>query len=92
MGITSYCTTPASMQELFNALLPALESHTALPTDQTKDILLDILLAEDNKVNQKLAVRLLEGCGHKVEIADKYVFSHCLTLEAFFFFFVAFAR
>lgn len=52
------------------ALLPALESHTALPTDQSKEVQLDILLAEDNKVNQKLAVRLLENCGHSVEIAD----------------------
>lgn len=70
MGVTSYCTTPTSLQELSGALLPALESHTALPTDQSKEVQLDILLAEDNKVNQKLAVRLLENCGHSVEIAD----------------------
>jgi CheY-like chemotaxis protein len=29
------------------------------------------LPSEDNLVNQKLATKLLEGCGHKVEIADK---------------------
>ncbi|CED82845.1 protein-histidine kinase [Phaffia rhodozyma] len=70
MGITSYCTAPTNVQELFNALTPALESHVAVPTYPAKDIVLDILLAEDNKVNQKLAVRLLENSGHKVEIAD----------------------
>jgi osomolarity two-component system sensor histidine kinase NIK1 len=30
----------------------------------------DILLAEDNLVNQKLAVKILEKCGHSIEIAE----------------------
>ncbi len=31
---------------------------------------LRVLLAEDNAINQKFAVRLLTGAGHKVEVAD----------------------
>lgn len=31
---------------------------------------LRILLAEDNRVNQRLAVRLLERCGHQVVVAE----------------------
>ncbi len=37
-----------------------------VPNDTT----LDILLAEDNVVNQQLAVKILEKYGHSVEIAE----------------------
>ncbi len=30
----------------------------------------DILLAEDNEINQRLAVKILEKYGHKVQIAE----------------------
>lgn len=45
MGITSYYTTPLSLQDLCNAIIPALESHI-LPPDANKAAALDILLAE----------------------------------------------
>lgn len=32
--------------------------------------MLDVLLAEDNSVNQKLAIKMLEGFGHKHELAQ----------------------
>lgn len=70
MGINTYYTTPVSFQELTNAIVPALESHLASPTDIVKDTILSILLAEDNYVNQKLAVKLLEVAGHKIEVAN----------------------
>ncbi|GFZ48858.1 hypothetical protein JCM24511_06607 [Saitozyma sp. JCM 24511] len=38
--------------------------------DAVKAMMLSILLAEDKMVNQKLAVKLLEIAGHKVEVAD----------------------
>lgn len=70
MGINTYYTTPLSLQELSNAIVPALESHQMQPGDSVKDTVLSILLAEDNLVNQKLAVKLLEVAGHKIEVAD----------------------
>ncbi|KAL1410625.1 histidine kinase osmosensor [Vanrija albida] len=70
MGINTYYTTPLNLQELANAIVPALESHQVQPGDTVKDTVLSILLAEDNVVNQKLAVKLLEVAGHKIEVAD----------------------
>nr|ODO02759.1 atypical/HisK protein kinase [Cryptococcus depauperatus CBS 7855] len=70
MGINTYYTTPLSLQELSNAIVPALESHQIQPGDTVKDTILTILLAEDNQVNQKLAVKLMEVAGHKMEVAD----------------------
>ncbi|GHJ85902.1 hypothetical protein NliqN6_2304 [Naganishia liquefaciens] len=69
MGITSYFTTPLSPVDLSTALLPALESHSA-PSDDLSNESLDILLAEDNAINQKLAVKLLAVGDHRVDIAD----------------------
>lgn len=70
MGINTYYTTPLGLQELSNAIVPALESHQIQPGASVKDTVLSILLAEDNLVNQKLAVKLLEVAGHKIEVAD----------------------
>ena len=70
MGINTYYTTPLNLQELSNAIVPALESHQLQPGDSVKDVILNILLAEDNLVNQKLAVKLLEVAGHKIEVAN----------------------
>ena len=40
------------------------------PVVAENDVPYDILIAEDNLVNQKLAVKILEKYGHQVEIAE----------------------
>lgn len=69
LGITSYGNTPGSVHDIGNVLRPALESRAApLNSDGAKQF--HILLAEDNVVNQKLAVRILEKYKHRVEVVE----------------------
>ncbi|KAK9458488.1 Sln1p [Lipomyces oligophaga] len=69
LGITSYGSLPCSVQDLGNALRPALESRT-VPSNSDGAKTFHILLAEDNVVNQKLAVRILEKYNHRVEVVE----------------------
>lgn len=69
-GISSQITTPVTEQDLASALISALESNTVTPVVAENDVPYDILIAEDNLVNQKLAVKILEKYGHQVEIAE----------------------
>jgi two-component system, sensor histidine kinase and response regulator len=81
LGISAYLLKPVRKMELREAIAKVLGANhgPAVPTPMvTRDSLqeerdpvkmLDILLAEDNIVNQKLAVRLLEKRGHKVVVA-----------------------
>jgi CheY-like chemotaxis protein len=79
LGIAGYLTKPVRRVELKAAIratlgrapgdlkaLPLLTRHTQRERHRS----LRILLAEDNPVNQKLAVRLLEKEGHTVVVAD----------------------
>ncbi|KAF2006615.1 hypothetical protein P154DRAFT_517669 [Amniculicola lignicola CBS 123094] len=68
-GISSYMTTPCLPMDLGNALIPALDGRAApLVSDHSKSF--HILLAEDNAVNQKLAVRILQKYHHTVTVAN----------------------
>jgi len=78
-SISSQVTTPVSAADLASALISALESSTVSPVAAINDVTFDILLAEDNLVNQKLAVKILEKYGHVVEIAE----NGSLAVEAF---------
>jgi len=82
LGISAYLTKPIKQSALFHAvqdvlgLLSSLDKHQApLVTRHTiresrSGPRLHILLAEDNKVNQKLASIMLEREGHMVVIAE----------------------
>ncbi|KAF8800734.1 hypothetical protein BYT27DRAFT_7312960 [Phlegmacium glaucopus] len=78
-SISSQVTTPVTGQDLSSALISALESNTVSPVSAPNDVTFDILLAEDNLVNQKLAVKILEKYGHTVEIAE----NGSLAVDAF---------
>jgi signal transduction histidine kinase/CheY-like chemotaxis protein len=80
LGISAYLTKPVNQAELREAIYMLLDRK---PGESPVDGLiarhtihqepaasgLKILLAEDNPVNQKLAVRMLEKRGHKVSVA-----------------------
>lgn len=67
LGIVSYITTPCRPIDLWNAILPALGDRTIHASlECTKS--LAILLAEDNDVNQRVAVRILEKYNHNVTV------------------------
>lgn len=76
LGVAACLTKPVKQSELLNAICSAL-SLTFGHDDQATVVIssaegqrLNVLLAEDNIVNQRLAVRLLEKQGHSVVVAE----------------------
>lgn len=77
LGIAAYLTKPIRQSTLLDAIMTALgnrlteaseerpEKSAVCPVSTPR---LRLLLADDNPVNQKLAVGLLEKCGHKVVV------------------------
>ena len=76
-GISAYLTKPVRRSDLLEEITRALGATgdddaadaRSGERDEEADRSLRILLAEDNAINQKLAVRLLEKRGHRVESA-----------------------
>lgn len=67
LGIASYMTTPCQLIDLGNCMIPALEGRsTPVIKDYKKS--LNVLLAEDNEVNQKVAIKILEKYNHVVTV------------------------
>ena len=78
LGIKGYLTKPIKRSDLLEAINVVLGSQTGAEASASLVTLhslresrgrLRILLAEDNRVNQVLAVRLLEKRGHEVVVA-----------------------
>ena len=79
LGVRHCLTKPVGQSELLDAILSALglgvveqqlvESAVGGPFEP-RGRPLNILLSEDNHVNQKLAIRLLEKAGHRVTLAS----------------------
>lgn len=79
LGLAAYLTKPIKKSELLQSLLDALgmqsqnEKASRLATHKSpfeNHSNLSILLAEDNVVNQKLALHLLEKQGYRVVVAN----------------------
>jgi PAS domain S-box-containing protein len=78
LGITAYLFKPFKQSELLEAMLTALDRQRA---EATKPALItrhtlrerrpatSVLVAEDDLINQRLAMRLLEKRGYKVHVA-----------------------
>jgi CheY-like chemotaxis protein len=78
LGVASYLTKPVRQRELLEAMLIAMGSaqEAKTPAFTTRHSLrerrqkLSILVAEDNPVNQRVALRLLERHGQAVVVAN----------------------
>jgi signal transduction histidine kinase/CheY-like chemotaxis protein len=77
MGIARYLRKPIKQTELFDAILVALGSVPLQPSGTTAPTTngamrpgWKILLAEDNEVNQQLALRILSKRGHFVTMVE----------------------
>jgi two-component system sensor histidine kinase/response regulator len=77
-GIEAFVVKPVGASALVDALMTALvpsatPSARAVPTQEVAQDLLRgvrLLLAEDNEINQQIAIELLEGAGAQVQIAN----------------------
>jgi PAS domain S-box-containing protein len=82
LGIAAYLTKPVKQSDLLDTVMLVLGARSATKEEQkepqplvTRHTLreshrLRVLLAEDNAVNRKLAIRLLEKSGHEVLVAS----------------------
>jgi PAS domain S-box-containing protein len=78
LGISDYLSKPIKQSELFDAIVTTMAEHgrkreryeSASAFIQASECSLRVLLAEDNPVNQTLAMRILERLGHRVQVVS----------------------
>ena len=76
LGVSAYLIKPIRRQELLKSILQSLGAGKKIEDPQPQSAAqgqeagLRILLAEDNPINQRVAVRLLEKGGHTVVTAE----------------------
>jgi len=79
LGISAYLIKPINQQQLLETLCGSLQKNAVSktrPSLLTRHSIreskrsLNILLAEDNLINQKLATSLIQRMGHKVSVAQ----------------------
>jgi PAS domain S-box-containing protein len=78
LGLHGHLTKPVKQSELFDVIVSALGKDSPAWLDSTDEPesgakavrSLEVLLAEDNSVNQKLATRIFEKLGHRVTVVD----------------------
>jgi PAS domain S-box-containing protein len=79
VGVSTYLVKPIRQSDLLDAIVDALHARSQVapraapptaPPAARADRPLRILLADDNVVNQRLALRLLERRGHRVTVVN----------------------
>ena len=77
LGCSGYLLKPVKMQMLLEALGSVIGENVEKPTLVTQHSISEkvrqdqrVLLAEDNPVNQKLAVLLMQKAGYSIDVAD----------------------
>jgi osomolarity two-component system, sensor histidine kinase NIK1 len=68
LGISCIYTTPTNPVDLYPPLITALQSKEEAA--KVDGMPFDVLLAEDNPINQNIAVKLLKGHHHKVDVVE----------------------
>jgi signal transduction histidine kinase/CheY-like chemotaxis protein len=76
MGVETYLTKPISPSDLLGSIRLAIGVHTPASTNtlpaariSASSLSLNILLAEDNLVNQRVAMTMLGKMGHRITLA-----------------------